>query len=156
MVWANTPYPVTRGLHLEARSIIDKRVSVMESLVHRWIDHILDSRLPSEAGNGSIEERNASVEKEQECHDNRQTSSGGKDLRTNEGHYQRFLETHTGAEPLGGKHTRGSACAAALGVKEGIEKTRRMKHDNLCFISTFEYHKMEGNNDEMDDPARYR
>ena len=130
----------------------------MESLVHRWIDNILDSRLPSEArqADGSIDKGQASVEKEQKCHDNRQTSSGDKEVRTNEGHYQRLLETHTGAEPLGGKHTRGSACAAALGVKEDMEKTRRIKHENIRFISTFEYHKMEGNNDEMDDPARYR
>ena len=40
-------------------------------------------------------------------------------------------------------------------TREEIEVIRRIKHGRIQFISTHEYHQMEGNNDEMDDPSKY-
>lgn len=40
--------------------------------------------------------------------------------------------------------------------KEAIDRIKRNKHAKIQVIRTLEYHQMEGNNDEMDNPARYR
>ena len=40
-------------------------------------------------------------------------------------------------------------------TREEIEVIRKIKHGRIQFISTHEYHKMEENDDEMDDPYKY-
>ena len=78
-----------------ARALISKRIAVMETLVHQWIDHILDSRLPTK-------------------------------------HSRKYEKT-----------------------RDEINKVKKLKYASIQFISTYEYHQMEGNNDEMDSPAEY-
>jgi hypothetical protein len=95
IVSATRPHRVAREHIPWARALINKRVAVMETLVHRWIDHILDSRLPS-------------------------TQS------------QRFQK-----------------------IKNDIDAVKRIKHASIYFISTYQYHRLEGNADEMDDPSKY-
>ena len=95
IVSATKPHRVARENIPWAKALINKRVAIMETLVHRWIDHILDSRLPS-------------IDSQK---------------------YQK--------------------------AKAEVDQVRRIKHANIHFISTFQYHRLEGNNDEMDDPARY-
>jgi hypothetical protein len=40
-------------------------------------------------------------------------------------------------------------------TREEIEFKRMMRHKNISFMTTHQYHLAEGNNDEMDDPNRY-
>jgi hypothetical protein len=40
-------------------------------------------------------------------------------------------------------------------TREEIEYKRKMRHENIRFMTTHHYHLIEGNNDEMDDPAKY-
>jgi hypothetical protein len=40
-------------------------------------------------------------------------------------------------------------------TRKEIEIKRKEAHGKTRFITTYEYHKMEGNNDEMDDPSKY-
>jgi len=95
IVSATKPHRVDREHIPWARALINKRVAVMETLIHRWIDHILDSRLPS-------------------------TQS------------QKYHK-----------------------ARAEVDQVRRIKHASIQFISTYQYHRLEGNNDEMDDPGRF-
>jgi hypothetical protein len=40
-------------------------------------------------------------------------------------------------------------------TRKEIEIKRKEAHGKVRFITTYEYHKMEGNNDEMGDPSKY-
>jgi hypothetical protein len=95
IISATKPHRIAREHIPWARALIDKRVAVMETLLHRWIDHILDSRLPS--------------------------------LQS-----QRFHK-----------------------IRSETNEVRRIKHASIHFISTYQYHRLEGNDDEMDDPSKY-
>jgi hypothetical protein len=95
IISATKPHRIAREHVPWARAVINKRVAVMETLLHRWIDHILDSRLPS--------------------------------LQS-----QRFHK-----------------------IRGETNEVRRIKHANIHFISTYQYHRLEGNDDEMDDPSKY-
>lgn len=95
IISATKPHRIAREHIPWARALINKRVAVMETLLNRWIDNILDSRLPS--------------------------------LQS-----QRFHK-----------------------IRCETNEVRRIKHASIHFISTYQYHRLEGNDDEMDDPSKY-
>jgi hypothetical protein len=184
-----------------AESMIQKRVGAIETLVHKWLDFILDSRMPlehwedekdslDESGLRKWDNRDQferhlhhlkakkDQEKNQKWHNNHMCWAGCRDDYTPEvpesedededgnliiesrgtvwTDYRRPWEDRLGdgskriVEPK--RWRRGQKFAK---TREEVEATRKIKHGCIQFISTFEYHKMEGNNDEMDDPSKY-
>jgi hypothetical protein len=184
-----------------AESMIQERVGAIETLVHKWLDFILDSWMPLEHWEDEIDSVDESglrkwgnrdqferhlhhlkakkdQEKNQEWHNDHMCWAGCRDDYTPEvpesedededgnliiesrgtvwTEYRRPWEARLGdgskriVEPK--KWRRGQKFAK---TREEIEPIRKIKHDRIQFISTYEYHKMEGNNDEMDDPSKY-
>jgi len=181
-----------------AESTIQKRVGAIETLVHKWLDFILDSRMPvehwedekdsvDESGLRKWDNRDQferhlhhlrakkDQEKNQKWHNNHMCWAGCQEDYTPEvpesededengnvivenvwADYGRPWEERLGdgskriVEPK--KWRRGQKFAK---TREEIEARRKIKHGRIQFISTYEYHKMEGNNDEMDNPSKY-
>jgi hypothetical protein len=184
-----------------AESMIQKRVGAIETLVHKWLDFILDSRMPlehwedekdsvDESGLRKWDNRDQferhlhhlkakkEQEKNQKWHNKHRCWAGCRDDYTPEvpdsedededgnlivengrnvwADYGRPWEERLGDESKriveAKKWRRGQKLAK---TREEIEAIRKIKHGRIQFISTYEYHKMEGNNDEMDDPSKY-
>jgi hypothetical protein len=207
----------------EAETLVAKRLTVMENVLHRWIDYILDSRNPlahweDEKDNGKWKDRESferhlkrlKAEKEYQeetAWHNEDNHQCGFTCR----YFDPVIPESTDGEGLLEKHDRDDEsdgeswrrrgpfdpndpvflererlrqeeydAEGAPGYKrpvkmrnleenpskpkkrvkyartrEEINEKRRLKHLNIKFITTHQYHLMEGNKDEMDDPSRY-
>jgi hypothetical protein len=210
----------------KATLTVEKRLAIMQKVLHQWIDYILDSRLPiahwedekdnwkdrdtferhlwelkaekskrdQEAwhenhqcgyycrwwkpeiptsddgkdeegdkdddsvyglGSGDDEkhdvdadgsqdnELNSSRSEQERIRDEEEQEERNREEEEQEG-FKRKVELQKWVEGLPHAKTR-----------EEIETKRAKKHRSISFISVHEYHTLEGNKDEMDDPARY-
>jgi len=195
------PRQIPPALLPVAASIIQKRVGAIETLVHKWLDFLLDSRMPLEHWedekdstdeNGSKKWDNRDQferhlhylkakkdqEKNQKWHNSHMCWAGCRDdyspevpesedededgnLVAEDGRDVWLDYGRPWEEPMGNESTRivepkkwrrGQKFAK---TREEIEAIRKIKHGRIRFISTYDYHKLEGNNDEMDDPSQY-
>jgi len=213
-------------IHLAAaRHMVDTRAEIMERILHRWIDYILDSRLPaahfedekdkfedreafetylaelndrnslqdqqiwhqnhkcgyrcrsyspdipeSDQGENTIEDEDA-WENKQEDDDERDWSAWRNDP-DEMSDWERLDKKLSKEEEVEGfkrqvrledikrkdelESVEGKAKARVWAkTREEIEHKRMMRHKNISFMTTHQYHQAEGNNDEMDDPNRY-
>jgi hypothetical protein len=196
---ASMPRDIKEELLPLATCLIEKRVAVIEMLVHRWIDAILDCRIPvkdwdEEKKKGKwrgredferhiFESRAKSRQKEvknwyktHSCDQNCEYGCSFPGIPISDDDFDdEFVivkaerEAETDPEEAYWRRERKEKKPAKYIVtakrwKDGqkyqmtrkeIETKRKEAHGKVRFITTFEYHKMEGNNDEMDDPSKY-
>jgi hypothetical protein len=249
LVSASHPRGAIPDVHLaSARAVVDKRLAIMEKLLHEWIEYILDSRLPlahwedekdkwetrgaferhlfnleAEKLRQTQEEWHAghvcsyscrfwdpdlpdSDEEDHRVEDLDSGSEGDTKSETNEDSEEEDKEDDDDddddndeedddeedddeedddeeGDPKGRDDGAGEDARSDISdgekeerkegfkrvpvlreweeglpsakTREEIEAKRVMVHKNIRFITLHEYHLMEGNNDEMDDPARY-
>jgi hypothetical protein len=226
LVSAIRPRGPIPSIHLPAaRHMVDTRVEIMKRILHRWIDYILNSRLPaahfedekdkfqdrdafetylaelndqnslqdqqiwhqnhkcgyhcrsyspdipeSDQGENTIEDQDA-WENKQEDDDERDWSAWRNDP-DEMSDWERLDKEMSKEEAVEGfkrkvemkdikrkdelEDVEGEAKARVWAkTREEIEYKRMMRHKNISFITTHQYHLVEGNNDEMDDPNRY-
>lgn len=202
VISATKPQKIPEELLPRAKALIDKRVSAIEALVHRWIDHILDRRIPAEDWHeqetkdkwpdrdaferDSFDRRAKSRQQEQQkwfdshtcdpdectyrCNypgvpDSDVEDELGRLIDETQHEVDFELPSESVVEQPGRQLQKvGKRVVKAKQWREGQEHQptkqevvyrRRKAHERISFISTFEYHRIEGNNDEMDNPDSY-
>ena len=196
---ATLPVEINKELLPLATALVEKRVSVIETLIRRWIDYILDARIPVKDWD---EERKKGKWRTREDFERHIFESRAKSRRDEMRNWYKShlcdrycgractfpgiplgdddvddgfvtVQVEREAEPdrdepywrLGPKEKKPTIYnVTAKRWKDGqkyqmtrkeIEIKGKQAHAKLRFISTYEYHKMEGNNDEMDEPHKY-
>jgi len=211
--------PIPPQHQREAEKLIAKRLAVMENVLHKWIDYILDSRNPlahweDEKDSGKWKDRDSferhlrrlkaeKAYKEETAWHNDENHQCGYVCRSfspdipesvdGEGMLERHdqeddhwgrrgpfdfsdpvfrererlrreeydIENSPGYKrPVKVRDPEETSSRSGKRVKyqrtrEEIKERKRLNHLNIRFITTHEYHLMEGNKDEMDDPSRY-
>lgn len=212
LVSASRPRGPVPLIHVATtKSIVEKRVAIMEKLVHEWIDYLLDSRLPlanwedemdqwqtreafekhlfdleseklrqakeiwhqghkcsyscrfwvpdvpySDAEDHRVEDEDSDSDKDEDSEDEQEEED--QDDKDEDEKSERSEGTKEEDQegfkrvPVLRKWEEGLPYAT---TREEIEAKRTMVHKAIRFITLHEYHLMEGNNDEMDDPSRY-
>jgi len=217
---AHRPFGPIPSTHVaSARDLVRRRIAIMERILHRWIDFILDSRLPiahwehekdnfadreafeqhlmklkdeklerdreiwhqshecgdhcrtyrpeipeSEHGDTTLEDQDRSedeseawaetrlrryeyIAEEEEKDDNDDDEDDDEEKEDDTLGFEKLVI----CEDSSTLPDKGAVAKA----REEIEYKRMKKHRNISFITTHQYHLVEGNNDEMDDPGRY-
>lgn len=149
-----------------AASIIRRRVAIIESVLHAWVDHLLDRTVPGYSWEAEKEdwedrrdferyyrclkaEKKAKEESDErrKWHDEEiaaRTRTPSEESNWSEEEARRYEDPDTWVEEIG---------FAPTNVE--VEARRKLKHRKIRFIPLHEYHRLEGNKDEMDDPSSY-
>jgi len=199
VVSATLPLDIKEELLPLATSLVERRVSVIESLVHRWIECLLDARIPiidwdEEKKKGKwrgredferhiFESRAKSRQKEvknwyktHSCDKNCKYGCSFPGIPISDDDLDDgfvIVKAEREAEPdpeepywrrERKERKPPKYIVTAKRWKDGqkyqmtrkeIEIKRKEAHGKVRFITTYEYHQMEGNNDEMDEPHKY-
>lgn len=154
--------PIAPDQIANAASIIHRRVAVIESILRAWVDKLLDRTLEPPSWEAEKEDwvdrrdferyyRYLKAEKKGK----KELDAGRKWVEEEKGSRTRTSTTNSSRANGLSKDLGTSGEGKGLTPKDELEARRKLKHKNIRFITLHQYHRLEGNKDEMDDPSSY-